>query len=149
MTRKVYGTNSQWYDKSMVRTVHGTNSLVIICSMPRWHANWKFTHWELAAVAAVINTTRDYRPWKPSVIVVARYVDIVALGCRQTSGVQRGVQLMQNYFLVQITVQNNNQRLMLKQHWNRNNILKHLDLSDLSLPKPVRSWGRGLITLLE
>ena len=29
------------------------------------------------------------RPWKPSVIVVARNVDIVALGCRLTSGLSR------------------------------------------------------------
>ena len=62
----------------------------LICLMPRWHAYWKFTHrWELAAVAAAVNTTRtcfQMRPWKPSVIVVTRNVDIVALGCHQTSG---------------------------------------------------------------
>ena len=61
--------------------------------MPRWHAYCKFTRrWEPAAVAAVVNTTRtccQIRPWKPSAIVDARYVDIVAPGCRLTIGRSR------------------------------------------------------------
>jgi len=65
----------------------------LICSMPRWHAYWKFTRrWELATIAAVVNTTCtccQMRLWKPSVIVDAWNVDIVALGCRQTSGHSR------------------------------------------------------------
>jgi len=40
MVRKVYGTNSQWYEWSMVRMVHGTNGLHVVRKVRGTNSQW-------------------------------------------------------------------------------------------------------------
>jgi len=41
MVRIVYGTNSQWYERSMGRMVHGTNGLHVVRKVRGTNSQWK------------------------------------------------------------------------------------------------------------